>query len=441
MNKINLIIGREYMTKIKSRTFILLTILGPILYLLLIFGSVFIAKLANKGDVDLVLVDKSGLFADDFKKESKFITQIQNLDPEEIERAYMEEGWESTTVYIPANIAETKKGVEIYYKENPGMSVVDKVKNIVNNKLRDVAMLNEGIDKAVAQSIQSIDVEVETKPISEEGAKQGNVKIAAGLAFGSAFLLYFFIFIYGSMVLRGVQEEKTSRISEVIISSVKPFELMMGKIIGNALLGFTQFAFWIILATAGSMVVGAIFADSTQGMLQEMTQNNPQMQAGMASNPMAQDSISALMQAGADFNVFETIFYFIIFFLGGYLLYSSLFAAVAAAVDGQQDLQQFMLPISLPLILGIIVMPSVIENPNNPLAVFFSIFPLTSPIVMMARIPFEVVWWQKLLSVVLLIATFIGSVYVSGKIYRVGLLSYGAKPSWKQMFKWLTYKG
>jgi ABC-2 type transport system permease protein len=237
------------------------------------------------------------------------------------------------------------------------------------------------------------------------------------------------------MVLRGVQEEKTSRISEVIISSVKPFELMMGKIIGNALLGFTQFAFWIILVLIGSVVAGSLMPDMLSGMQDNMAAN-PQMQT-----QMSQGAFDNIMQIGSDFNIFETVFYFLIYFIGGYLLYSSLFAAVASAVDGQQDLQQFMLPISMPLILSMVLLGSIMQDSNSGIAVFFSIFPLTSPIVMMARIPFEVVWWQKLLSIVILIVTFIGSVYVSGKIYRIGLLSYGAKPSWKQMIKWLTYKG
>lgn len=438
MSKIGLIIGREYSTKIKSKTFILISILGPILYLALIFGSVFLTKLANDGGTELVVVDKSGLFTKDFEANDKFTTVFQDLDQEEIVRAFNEEGWEQAVVYIPKDIVERKEGLQIYYKENPGLANIERVERMVTGKLRDIEMTNAGIDKALAESIQKINIDIETLPMSEGGAKMGNVKVASGLAFGSAFLLYFFIFIYGSMVLRGVQEEKTSRISEVIISSVKPFELMMGKIIGNALLGFTQFAFWIILATVGSVVAGTMFPEALSGM-QEGMANTPQMQAGMQMGQTG--AFENIMQMGSDFNIFEVIFYFLIYFIGGYLLYSSLFAAVASAVDGQQDLQQFMLPISLPLILSMVLLGSVMQDSNSGIAVFFSIFPLTSPIVMMARIPFEVVWWQKLLSIAILIVTFMGSVYVSGKIYRIGLLSYGAKPSWKQMLKWLTYKG
>ena len=441
MDKIKLIIAREYMTKIKSRTFILLTILGPILYLGLIFGSVFISKFADNDVVGLTVVDHSELFIKDFTEQEKFAIEYMDYDLETIEKRYVEGDQEQATLYIPADIGDTKTGVRLFFTENPGMSSIERIKDVLNDRLRDREMRLAGIDKAKAEQIQSIRTSIESIKMGEGGAKKGSAAAASVLAFGSALLLYFFIFLYGSMVLRGVQEEKTSRISEVIISSVKPFQLMMGKIIGNALLGFTQFGIWIVLAVAGSMVVGAMFPEALQGLGEGMMANQPMPGPGAMMSTQDVDVTGVLMQAVSDFNIVEIVFYFIIYFLGGYLLYSSLFAAIAAAVDGQQDLQQFMFPVIIPLIVGMVVMPSVIQNPNNSLAVFFSMFPLTSPIVMMARIPFEVVWYQKLISVVLLVLTFIGSVYASGKIYRIGLLSYGSKPSWKQMIKWLTYKG
>lgn len=443
MDKIKLIILREYLTKIKSRTFILLTILGPVLYLLLIFGSVFLTKFAENDVIGLTVVDKSGLFVEDFAEQEQLSIEYKDYSIEEIERAYTEKTQEFSTLYIPADIAKTKSGVKLFFVENPGLSTTDRIKGVLNQRLRDQEMQLAGIDKEQAESIQKIKASIESIKMGDEGAKKGNTAVASGLAFGSAMLLYLFIFLYGSMVLRGVQEEKTSRISEVIISSVKPFQLMMGKIIGNALLGFTQFTIWIVLAVGGSIIVGSLFPEAVQGLGEGMMANQPMPGGGTAAMLEAQqmDVSTLLLQVVSDFNILEIVFYFLIYFLGGYLLYSSLFAAIAAAVDGQQDLQQFMFPVIIPLIVGMIVMPSVLQNPNNSLAVFFSIFPLTSPIVMMARIPFEVVWYEKLISVVLLIITFIGSVYISGKIYRIGLLSYGSKPSWKQMIKWLTYKG
>ena len=428
------------MTKIKSRTFILLTILGPLLYLMLIFGSVFLAKQADSDDARLILVDETGHFVSAFEKEKKFIVEVVEMSLDQVEATYQLPDYDETVLFIPKDVMETKTGVLLFYAKNPGLSVIEKAKDNINTVMRDLAMQREGIDKELAESIQRMRVDMETKVMGEDGAKSSNAAAASILAFGSAFLLYLFIFLYGSMVLRGVQEEKTSRISEVIISSVKPFQLMMGKIIGNALLGFTQFGIWVTLAVGGSLVVGAIFPDALSGMQDGMLVNSPAMQAQVAQG-MDVDAVDMLFQAGIDLNIFETIFFFFIYFIGGYLLYSSLFAAVAAAVDGQQDLQQFMLPIAIPLIVAMVMLGAVMQNPNSGIAVFFSYFPLTSPIVMMARIPFGVEWWEKLISVTLLIFTFMGSVYISGKIYRVGLLSYGAKPSWRQMFKWLRYKG
>ena len=434
-NKIQLIIAREYLAKIKSRTFILLTILGPLIYILLIFGSVLLAKFTKNTDVLLTISDQSGLFEKEFIPHDKYQAVARDLDASAIEDYYKDTTREGeVTLFIPADIAKTKRGVKLYYSENPGLSLERDLRATLTHKLRDLELKKAGIDKDVSSRIQKLSVGMEIRAIGESGSKKGNMKIATGLAYVTSYLLYIFIFIYGSMVLRGVQEEKTSRIAEVLISSVKPFELMMGKIIGNALLGFTQFAIWIVMVIAGTTIAGSVMGFGGAGDAEAI--------AAAQSSPVDQSAIQEIMQSVMEANLWEISFFLVIFFLFGYLLYSSMFAAVAAAVDGQQDLQQFMLPISMPLILAaVVILPTVVDNPTNGVAVFFSLFPLTSPIVMMARIPFEVVWWQKLLSVVILIVTFIGSVYVSGKIYRIGLLNYGAKPSWKQMFKWLKFKG
>lgn len=439
MDKIKLIIAREYMTKIKSPTFILLTILGPLLYIGLISGSVFFAKQADKSELSLVVIDETGKFIPNFEKNERFTMEVRDMDLAEVERLYQEEDWEETTLFIPKDVFESRGGVKVFYTENPGLSVLEQLKGTINSMLRDTEMKRNGIDKQLAESIQRIKVDMETKEMGEDGGKSSNAAAASVMAFGSAFLLYMFIFLYGSMVLRGVQEEKTSRISEVIISSVKPFQLMMGKIIGNALLGFTQFGIWIILILIGTVALGLIFPDALSGMQSGMLAGNPQLQAGAASG-VDPDAIAVMMQAALDFNILETIFFFFIYFIGGYLLYSSLFAAVAAAVDGQQDLQQFMVPIAIPLIFSMAMLGAIIQDPNSGLSVSLSMFPFTSPIVMMARIPFGIPWYEKLISVVILIITFMASVNLSGKIYRIGLLSYGAKPTWKQMLKWLRYK-
>ena len=314
MDKIKLIIAREYMTKIKSRTFILLTILGPLLYIGLILGSAFLARQAENDETTLIVVDQTGEFINDFKDSERFSVQLQDMELAEVERLYQEEGWEETTVFIPKDLFETKKGVKLYYTQNPGLSVTEKIKATINGTLRDTEMKKAGIDKEVAESIRRTKVEMESKEMGEDGGKSSNAAAASVLAFGAAFLLYLFIFLYGSMVLRGVQEEKTSRISEVIISSVKPFQLMMGKIIGNALLGFTQFAIWMLLIIVGSVAVGMIFPDALNGVQEGMMANNPQLQASAAAG-VDMDAVGLIMQAGMDFNVFETIFFFFIYFI------------------------------------------------------------------------------------------------------------------------------
>jgi ABC-2 type transport system permease protein len=247
-----------------------------------------------------------------------------------------------------------------------------------------------------------------------------------------------FIFIYGSMVMQGVMEEKQSRIVEVIISSVKPFQLMMGKIVGIALVGLTQLAFWVILGSAIYSGSKSFYPNHTQPQ---------QIQSVMAQGQDAAQQAAPQMDKMQEvFSMFDTINFpliigcFIFFFVGGYLLYSSMFAAVGSAIDTQEDAQQFIMPITLPIILSIIVMMSAIKNPEGPIAFWFSIIPFTSPIVMMARIPFGVPAWQLALSMVLLVVTFVGMVWMAGKIYRTGILMYGKKPSWKEIGKWLMYK-
>jgi len=252
-------------------------------------------------------------------------------------------------------------------------------------------------------------------------------------------MIYMFIFIYGTMVMQGVMEEKQSRIVEVIISSVKPFQLMMGKIVGIAFVGLTQFAIWVFLGFAIISATRSFYPASThaQQIQDVMAQSQDAVQKAGASQA---DTMQEILSMIDTINFPLIIGCFIFFFIGGYLLYSSMFAAVGSAIDAQEDAQQFMLPITLPIILSILVLMSAIKSPEGPIAFWFSMIPFTSPVVMMARIPFGVPAWQLALSMFLLVATFIGMVWVAGRIYRTGILMYGKKPSWKEIGKWLTYK-
>jgi len=282
-------------------------------------------------------------------------------------------------------------------------------------------------------------IHVNTIRVGDKGEEhKSSTEIAMVLGYIFGFMIYIFIFIYGTMVMRGVMEEKQNRIVEVIISSVKPFELMMGKIVGIALVGLTQFAIWVVLFIGIFNVAKGFIPDMSPEQAQNLmaqSQMSGQME-NVAQSSQMQEIFS--MMSNINFPLIIGCFFF--FFIGGYLLYSSLFGAVGSAIDSEEDAQQFTLPVTIPLIVAIIVMMNAITNPEGQIAFWFSLIPFTSPVVMMVRIPFGVPVWELLLSMALLVGTFVGTVWVAGKIYRTGILMYGKKPTWKELGKWLTYR-
>jgi ABC-2 type transport system permease protein len=318
--------------------------------------------------------------------------------------------------------------------------IQDKIQAVIEkDKMAEVVRQTKIADLEKRIEATRTHINIDTIKLGEGGvAKKSSTEIGMILGYVFGFMIYMFIFLYGTMVMQGVMEEKQSRIVEVIISSVKPFQLMMGKIIGIAMVGLTQLAIWIILGFAIFTVSKSMYPNHIQPQ---------QIQSVMAqSQDAAQATAPQIDKMQEIFSMIDTINFplvigcFIFFFIGGYLLYSSMFAAVGSAIDAQEDAQQFIFPITLPIILSIIVMMSAIKNPEGPIAFWFSMIPFTSPIVMMARIPFGVPAWQLTLSMALLVATFVGMVWVAGKIYRTGILMYGKKPSWKEIGKWLMYK-
>lgn len=319
------------------------------------------------------------------------------------------------------------------------------LKNQIQSKIRSVIekeKMAEVIKQTAIPDLESriaatkTSISVTTIKIGESGeTKKSSTEIGMILGYIFGFVIYMFILLYGQMVMQGIMEEKQSRIVEVIISSVKPFELMMGKIVGIALVGLTQLAIWVVLGFA--IISGArSFMPAHTGTAQELM---AQSQVAAQNAPQL-DKMQDILSMLGSVNFPLIIGCFIFFFIGGYLLYSSLFAAVGSAVDAQEDAQQFMMPIMLPIILAIMVMLSAIKNPEGATAFWFSVIPFTSPVVMMARIPFGVPAWQLILSMALLVVTFIGMVWAAGKIYRTGILMYGKKTSWKELGKWLTYR-
>jgi len=319
--------------------------------------------------------------------------------------------------------------------------IKDKIQGVIEkDKMAEVVRQTKIPDLEARIKATRTNINIETIKLGEGGeAKKSSTEIGMILGYIFGFMIYMFIFIYGTMVMHGVMEEKQSRIVEVIISSVKPFQLMMGKIIGIAMVGLTQIVIWVILGTAILSVSRSFYPGNNKVQQIQNVMAQSQDAAQQVVTPQT-DKMQEIFSMVDTINFPLIISCFLFFFIGGYLLYSSLFAAVGSAVDSQEDAQQFMLPITLPIILSIIVLMSAIKNPEGPIAFWFSMIPFTSPVVMMARIPFGVPAWQLALSMFLLVATFVGMVWVAGKIYRTGILMYGKKPSWKEIGKWLMYK-
>ncbi|MGX7668237.1 ABC transporter permease [Flavobacterium pedocola] len=433
MGVVSLIIKREFIAKVRNKSFIVMTFLGP---LLIVAMSALIAFLsnANEGEVKKIAIhDTAGIFKSDFKNTDEIAYVDLSTMPLQTAKDTASNSYEGM-IYVPkvADIQELATKTEYISDDSPSMEFIHDMESVINNKLSKSNLQQLGFDSdKIEKARVKSDVHV-SKFSGEEGLKFLNeIKIGIGFLFG--YLIMMFIIIYGNMVMRSVIEEKTNRIIEIIISSVKPFQLMMGKIIGTSLAGILQFLVWIILGFILLFVV-TIFTGGDVASATSASQLQPeQMEAAT--------SFAAKIQMYLTEIPTTTLFvFFIVYFIGGYFLYSSLYAAIGAAVDSETDSQQFLLPIIMPLMLGVYVgFFTVMKDPHGTVATVFSMIPLTSPIVMLMRIPFGVPWWQLALSVALLFGSFLGIVWFAAKIYRVGILMYGKKPTWKELFKWLKY--
>lgn len=438
MNKISLIIQREYLTRVRKKSFIIMTILGPVLMACIWIVPFFLATVTE--DIKLIsVVDETGIFYGQFEN-SDNIKFTYSTDLELAKKELTDKKYSSILYIQKPTYAIPTEATLIYSEDQPGIGTQSEINSAMNDILRKASLTSKykitdedlELYKKTAINLRSLDLSTGKKSYTE---------IKTGLGFISGFLIYMFIFIFGAQVMRGVIEEKSSRIVEIIISSVKPFQLMMGKIVGIALVGLTQFLLWIILTFGIVTVIKANFPDKFQTPKTEQAFTNNQKVPDIQSLQQAKnENISELIQGLFAVNYFQVITMFIFYFLGGYLLYASLFASIGAAVDNEADTQQFMLPITVPLILAFVVAQFVIQNPSGPVAFWFSIIPFTSPIIMMVRIPFGVPAFEVILSMVLLILGFIGTTWMAGKIYRTGILMYGKKVSYAELWKWLRYK-
>ncbi|MEY5069383.1 MAG: hypothetical protein RLZ47_1245 [Bacteroidota bacterium] len=436
MNKIFLIIQREYLSRVKKKSFLVMTFLVPALIIGMYALIAFLSVKGGDKKAELKVVDESGIFEGNFKNSASvnFTTAKEGLDAAKKEALGNGEGF---VLYIPADI-EKGGNIELFSKKKAGLSAVSNIEKQVNDLLRNKQLKDAGIDPATLQRIDP-DVNINSIELTEQGEKDSSAGAAYAIGFAAAILIYISLFIYGAQVMRGVIEEKTSRIVEVVISSVKPFQLMMGKIIGVGLVGLTQFILWIVLSTT---LTGAASKVLLKDQLDQVkTEVKIDGQAKTTQELTNEGPTAKIINAVQTLNLPYILGCFLVFFLGGYLIYSALFAAIGAAVDNETETQQFMFPITLPLLFTYIMSFSfIVNNPDSTLSFWLSIIPFTSPIAMMVRLPFGVPGWEVALSMVLLIAGFLFTTWLAARIYRVGILMYGKKVSFKELAKWLTYK-
>ena len=426
MNKINIIIAREFLTRVRKKSFIIASLLGPIIMGAVLFLPAYFA-MNSQGSKSFVVIDESEqmgtLFVSDEDIEYRYV--IMSL--EEAKRDLRENDADGL-IYIPAFNVEDPKGFILYATSNQSLSTISDIERKIDNYIEEIRLEASGLDKAIIDSFK-VNIEVSTINLSETGAEQESSSVAATvIVYIASILIYMFVFIYGAMCMRGVIEEKNSRIVEVILSSVKPFELMMGKVIGIAMVGLTQFVLWILLTGAVTMGVSAVMVSDGAEMAQVAAGDNTiQMEPTLIEN-----AFSALGAVNFPLVIGAFLFYFI----GGYLLYGALFAAIGSASDSDADAQQFIFPVTAPLIVSIISLSIVLEDPHGSIAFWMSIIPFTSPIIMMMRIPFGVAPWELILSMSMLILGFLFTLWIAGRIYRVGILMHGTKVNWKILAKW-----
>src|SRR6056297_2617688 len=444
-SKLGLIIRREYLAKVRNRSFIVMTILSPLLMVGMIVLIAYLAKVNDDETRVMSVLNESSFFQSEFHP-SKNISFVH------MDNLTLEQAKDSTNsleyyglLYIPegSTVEEVSNAAYLFTKDNPNTSITNELEGIFQNQLRQDRLQKLGVTSKQFSSVEK-PFQINLSTFEGEKSMRGINEIKAIIGGGFGYAIMMFIIIYGGFVMRSVIEEKTSRIIEVIISSVKPFQLMLGKIIGTSLAGITQFGIWIISGGVLLFVAMALFdIDPTS-----ISEGGMSPGIGNTPNPITSSADTTMLlyaQEILDIPWVLLVFFFIIYFILGYLIYSSIYAAIGAAVDNETDTQQFIFPIILPLMLAIYVgFFSVFSNPNGPIAVGFSLFPLTSPIVMLMRLPGGigeggVPLWQFLLSVFLLIVTFLGIVSLAAKIYRTGILMYGKKPSYKELFKWLKY--
>jgi ABC-2 type transport system permease protein len=436
MNKIWLIIKREYLTRVRNKTFLLSTFLLPIVMMLFIFGSAFFAMSSKEKLKKIAVINDPGMFRANLKGDTlrlnfEFTNHIDSNN-------YYEKGYDAV---LNLNNDSTTRKFTIHSKKQLGIDAEDMIENRLDRAFEINQLQKKGIRKETLDSISKLAIgafTIDNRITSDQGkSEEVNAQLNYGVGFGSGILIYITMFIFGAMVMRGVMEEKTNRIAEVMVSSVKPFQLMMGKILGIAAVGLTQFFLWIVLIMFLSSIITAFIPTE---LIQQAGEMNKNMPVGGGNNAMLM-KVMEMKQTASSVNWLQIISCFIFYFLGGYLFYASLFAAIGSVInEDPQEAQSLMIPITMPIIFAFIIMSSNLNTPDSKIMVWASMIPFTSPIVMMARIPSGVPWQQLALSMSSLIGGFLFTTWIAAKIYRTGILMYGKKASWKEMLKWAFRK-
>jgi ABC-2 type transport system permease protein len=440
MGKIGLIIKREYLSRVRKRSFIIMTLLGPLIMGALMIVPVWMASVGTS--VKTIAVLDEANFVEGLLQENDDVKFIYIRKPLKQAVAELETSEYYGLLHVPRfednDINHLQKQIKLYSSKQVSLTLKLFIRTQIEKQIERLKLQSQGVDQDLVDNVKKT-VNVPLDIIQLGDKKESDVEVSTALGFFGGILIYMFIFLFGAQVMRGVIEEKTNRIVEVIISSVKPFQLMMGKIIGIALVGLTQFLLWVILTgSIYSIFMATVVKDKfSADNIERIMQQSPD---GTAVEDIDQlRETQQIVQRVGMINWGLMIPCFIFYFLGGYLLYGAIFAAIGGAVDSEADTQQFMLPISAPLIFSFVMAQHVLNDPNGTLAIWLSMIPFTSPIIMMVRLPFGVHYLELIASMLLLICGFILTTWGAGKIYRTGLLMYGKRPTWREIFRWLRY--
>lgn len=437
MNKTWLIMKREFLNRVQKKSFLIATILIPMIFpaIIAVMGYILVKQEEGAKKTVIEVLDESGKIKLETTDRYEFVAITPGLEKA---KTAFKASEHFALLYIPEFELENPEGITLYTKENPSMGKINDVKRMLETRVHDLKLEQFKIDKETLAKLKT-SIDVDSINLGETGEeKKSDTAMLSGLGFALGILIYVFVLVYGMQIMLGVIEEKTSKIVEVILSSVKPFQLMLGKILGIAAVGLLQFTIWIILVTVLSSATLSVFGlkgSQQQAMEQMSKMNNPEQ--FQKENPVAK-----ALKAFNELPLASIVFNFAFYFLGGYLLYGALFAAVGAAVDSQQEAQQFNFPLMLPLIIAYLALfMFVVPDPHSTASFWFSIIPFTSPVAMVGRLAFGVPLWELVLSQVLLIGGFIFTTWIAARIYRVGILTHGSKVSFKIMAKWFMQKG